>query len=54
MSLNCVHSPGDMSMENHGEMIRTGELLIHPPECSLAILPPEPSSGKSEGTWRRR
>jgi hypothetical protein len=25
MSLNCVHPPDDMSMENHGGIILTGE-----------------------------
>jgi hypothetical protein len=30
------------------------QLLIYPPELSLAILSPETPSGKVEGTWRRK
>jgi hypothetical protein len=38
-----------------GGIISTGEkLLICPPECSLAVLPAQPSSIKSGATWQRR
>jgi hypothetical protein len=37
----------------HGEPwwtdIDSGKLLIHPPECSLSIIPVEPCSSKSGG-----
>jgi hypothetical protein len=40
-------------MESNGEMMSSGKLLILPSQLSLALLPAEPSSSKSGGTWRR-
>jgi hypothetical protein len=44
-----VHPPGDMSMENHGEMISTG-IIPDSSTRTLCLLPTESSNSKAERT----
>jgi hypothetical protein len=43
-----------VSMENHGGLMSTGDLLIHPLERSLAIIAAEPSISLSGESGRRK
>jgi hypothetical protein len=50
----CSSARWYMSTENHGGWCQLGKLPICPPECSLAILPVEPSSSKSKGSGQKK